>query len=259
LIFHPYVEDSGSALADEVLNVVDADGVVGPAGVEGHGVLGPGEGGATSVLGGAALLVGLHGLGRDVLDELLLGDIENADAVLSADNEPVQLLGEEDGVDGRFSIELQEHETLNEIPDHNVAVKRAGGKIVGAVDHIEGGDLTLVAQESVHQGHVLVVPNLDGLVPRGSDADSGLGGVVELDARDGISVGVLVNGVLALAAGVPNLDLLVEGTGEDLTVISRDGNREDILGVTDELGDALALLDVPETDGVIPGGGESEA
>jgi len=253
------VEDSSSLLADEVLNVVDADGVVSPAGVEGHGVLGPGEGSATDFLLAAALLVSLHGGGRDVRDELLLGDIEDADALLGTNDEPVQLLGEEDGVDGRLSIELQEHETLNEIPDHDVAVEGTRGQVVGAVDHIEGGDLTLVAQESVHQGHVLVVPNLDGLVPGSSNADSGLGSVVELDAGNGISVRVLVNGVLALAAGVPDLDLVVKGTGEDLTVISRDGNREDILGVADELGDALALLDVPETDGVIPGGGESEA
>jgi len=83
--------------------------------------------------------------------------------------------------------------------------------------------------------------------------------VVELDAGDGISVGVLVDGVLALATGVPNLDLVVKGTGEDLTVISRDGNGKDILGVADQLRDALALLDVPETDGVIPGGAEGEA
>jgi len=83
--------------------------------------------------------------------------------------------------------------------------------------------------------------------------------VVELDAGNGISVGVLVDGVLALATGVPDLDLVVKGTGKDLTVISGDGNGEDILGVTSQLGDASAGSDVPETHGVIPGGGESEA
>ena len=65
------------------------------------------------------------------------------------------------------------------------------------MDHIKSVDLSLVTSEGVHKGHVKVIPNLDGLVPRGSDANCWLGGVVELDAGDGIGVLVLVNGVLA--------------------------------------------------------------
>lgn len=65
------------------------------------------------------------------------------------------------------------------------------------MDHIKSVDLSLVTSEGVHKGHVEVIPNLDGLVPGGSDTDCWLGGVVELNAGDGISVLVLVNGVLA--------------------------------------------------------------
>jgi len=111
----------------------------------------------------------------------------------------------------------------------------------------------------VEQGHVKVVPNLDGLIPRGGDAKSGLAGVVETDDGDGISVLVLVNGELALGAGVPDLDVLVEATSDNLTIISGKGNGEDISVVTDELGDGAAGGNVPQTNGTVPRGGEGEA
>lgn len=105
-----------------------------------------------------------------------------------------------------------------------------------------------MAGEGVHKLHVEVVPDLDALVPRCSDDDGGLLSMVELDAGDGISVLVLVNGVLALTLGVPNLNLLVKTASHELSIISRDGDREDILLVTDELLDGLAGGNVPETN-----------
>ena len=74
--------------------------------------------------------------------------------------------------------------------------------------------------EGVEEGHVKVVPNLDGLIPRGSHSDSGFLGVVESDARNGIGVSVLVNGMLALSLDVPDFDLVITSTGEDLSAIS---------------------------------------
>ena len=44
-------------------------------------------------------------------------------------------------------------------------------------------------------------------------------GVVEFDTGDGISVLVLVNGVLALTLGVPDLDVVVETTSDELSVV----------------------------------------
>jgi len=81
-----------------------------------------------------------------------------------------------------------------------------------------------VSCEGVHQCHVEVVPDFDGLVPGSSYADGRLGGMVELDAGNGIGVLVLVDGVLALRAGVPDLDLFVETTCDDLTIVSGESN-----------------------------------
>lgn len=87
---------------------------------------------------------------------------------------------------------------MNEVPYHNLAVAGARSEVRRTVDHIKSVDLGLVTCEGVHKSHVEVVPDFDCLVPRGSDTDSGFSSVIELDAGDGVSVLVLVNGVLAL-------------------------------------------------------------
>ena len=81
----------------DLLDLVDADGVVGPAGVELGAALGPGEGEASKRLLGADL-VGLLGDLSDLDDEFLLGEVEHLDAVVGGNDQPVDLLGEEDGV-----------------------------------------------------------------------------------------------------------------------------------------------------------------
>ena len=49
------------------------------------------------------------------------------------------------------------------------------------MNHVEGVDLSLVTSEGVHQRHVGVFPDFDGLVPGGSDANAGFLGVEEFD------------------------------------------------------------------------------
>jgi len=233
--------------------------VIGPAGVEDLSVLGPGHGGAAESLGGVALVL-LHGGGGDLLlDELLLGEVEDLDAGLGGDNEPVELLGEEDGVDGGVAVVLGEPLAVDNVPDHDGAITGAGGEEGGVLNDIEGGNLSLVATEGVEEGHVEVIPDLDGLIPRGGDTKSGLLGVVETHNGDGIGMVVLVNGELALRAGVPDLDVAIEGTSDDLTIVGGEGDGENVSLVTNELGDGAASGNVPETHGTVPGGGEGEA
>ena len=69
---------------------------------------------------------------------------------------------------------------------------------------------------------------------------------------------VLVDGELALRAGVPDLDVSVEGSSDDLSVISGKGNGENVLLVANQLGDGSASGNVPKADGTVPRGGESE-
>jgi len=153
---------------------------------------------------------------------------------------------------------LSEPLALDDVPDHDLTVTGAGGEEGGVLNDIKGGNLSLVTGEGVKEGHVEVIPDLDGLIPRGSDAESGLASVVETDDGNGIGMLVLVDGELALGTGVPDLDVSIEGSSDDLSVISGKSDGKDVSLVTDELGDGAAGLDVPETDGTVPRGGESE-
>jgi len=69
-----------------------------------------------------------------------------------------------------------------------------------------------VASEGVLQCHSLVIPNLDGLVPRSAYNDGALNILVELDCGDPVSMSVLLNCELALTNGVPDLESLVSAT-----------------------------------------------
>jgi len=252
----------------DLVNLVDSDEVIRETGVEFVVRLVPGEGSARDVLGGSDLvvgsggleggaLVGEHGGLLDLLDVSGGGEVEDLDAFLSSDDDPVEFLGEEDAVNGAVVLVRGEPLALDDIPDHNLTVVRSGGEVGGVVDHVDGVNLGLVSHEGVHELHVGVVPDLDGLIPRGGDADGGLGLVVESDARDGIGVSVFVNGMLAFSLNVPDLDLVVASSGKDLSVIGGEGNGEDISGVTAKLDLGLSGSEVPKTDGTVPRGGEA--
>jgi hypothetical protein len=100
--------------------------------------------------------------------------------------------------------------------------------------------------------------HLDNLVPSSGDDDRvhGVGG--EADAGNPLGVTLLLNVELALAEGVPELDGAVTGTGDDLTVVGGEGNREDVGGVANEATGGESRVEVPETEGLVPRGGEGE-
>ncbi|RUP44128.1 hypothetical protein BC936DRAFT_149901 [Jimgerdemannia flammicorona] len=57
---------------------------------------------------------------------------------------------------------------------------------------------------------------------------------------------ILLNVVLAFTEGVPQLDGFVAGGGDDLAVISRKRDRENIVGVAYEATGRGAVVQVPE-------------
>lgn len=70
---------------------------------------------------------------------------------------------------------------------------------------------------------------LDGLVPatRYNDGLSDIGG--EPHAGNPVRVAILLNGEFALSQSVPELDGVISGAGNNLTVVSRESNAQDIL------------------------------
>ena len=110
-------------------------------------------------------MVGVKRSGLDVSDELLGGEIPDLNSVLGSEDEPVFLGGEENAVDRAINFGLAEELALNEVPDDSDAVLTAGSQVRGLGGHVERVDLSLVADEGVLQGHCLVIPHLDGLIP----------------------------------------------------------------------------------------------
>ena len=69
---------------------------------------------------------------------------------------------------------------------------------------------------------------------------------------------LLLDGVLALGQSVPQLDRLVTAGRHDLPVVRGEGHREDVLGVILEPPGGLAGAEVPQSETLVPGAGESE-
>ena len=228
----------------------DSDEAIGETGVQVVLVLGPDEGGATDqgISSGFTVKRGSF----ISVNELLVWEIVDLDAVFGTNNEPVELRGEQDNVDWGFSINLFEMSSFNQVPDIDFTVSTSRGNEVSVWCKIKSVDLSLVSNEGVHQAHDGVIPNLNGLIPGGGDDDWGLNIVEVSNAGNPVGVWVLVNGEFTGSVDVPDLDLLVDGSGGNLSVVWGESNRENILGVSDEGLSGLSSRQVPESDGSIP-------
>lgn len=58
---------------------------------------------------------------------------------------------------------------------------------------------------------------------------------------------------LAVAESVPELDGTVAGTGDDLTVVGREGDGEDVIGVANEATSSLTSAQFPKAQSLVPG------
>ena len=68
---------------------------------------------------------------------------------------------------------------------------------------------------------------------------------------------LLCDGVLAVAEGVPELDCSVARAGHDLAVVGGEGDGEDVVGVAHEAAGGVAGCELPQAQGLVPGGRES--
>jgi len=68
------------------------------------------------------------------------------------------------------------------------------------------------------------VPDLDGAIPSSGHDDRIDLVWREADARNPVGMAIFLDGVLALSQSVPQLDGLVAGSRDDLTVVSGEGD-----------------------------------
>ena len=78
------------------------------------------------------------------------------------------------------------------------------------------------------------------------------------DAADPVAVALVLDGVLALGEGVPQLDALVAAGGHDLPVVHGEGHGQHVLGVVLEPAGRLAGAQVPQAETLVPGTREGE-
>jgi len=98
------------------------------------------------------------------------------------------------------------------------------------------------------------VPDLDKTVPSTRDNERYRLGRRESDARNPLSVTfrVATDGVLALSKSVPKTDSSVTRSRNNLTIVDRESNGEDILFVTYKTTSCASVSNVPETKLRVP-------
>lgn len=69
---------------------------------------------------------------------------------------------------------------------------------------------------------------------------------------------IVLDVVFALAESVPELDCPVARAGDNLTVVGREADGEDIGGVANKAAGGVASVEVPQAQRVVPRGGEGE-
>jgi len=228
----------------------NTDDIVGVTGKDGVGISAPGNRDAADVLGGGHEV----GVGAGELsDASLLLKIEDLDAVLGGSAKPV-LGGVEDKlVDFTASLELVHGLTLLEVIDEDGALLASSSAEGALRRHTDGVEVAGGAGEVVLQLEVLTkAPDLDETIPAARNSDGGgrVGG--EGNIRHPLGVTLVLKGELALTEGVPELHETITTAGHDLTVIGREGNSKNILGVADETTSADTVGKIPQTEGVIP-------
>jgi len=197
-------------------------------------------------------------LWSQLLNHVLTLEIPDLDGGSSGGTEPVSVRREDQAVDSISMIQGVQVLAIVEVPEHGLGILATTGTERTIRRHSDSVEITSMANMVGLQLAVGQVPDLDILVPASRHDDWVLVVGREPDAGHPVLVAILLDGVLALSQGVPQLDGLVPGGRDDLSVVSGEGNREDILGMVLEPAGSLSSTEIPQSHGLIPGPRESK-
>jgi len=178
--------------------------------------------------------------------------IPNLDSVLGSSAEPISGRRKDERIDDISSFEGVEGVALVQIPEtsSSILASRSAESSVGRDSH--SVDKTRVANQIVSELAVGKIPDFDEFVPTSRD-DHGVGSIRrESNTADPFSVAVLVDGVFAFSEGIPELDGFVSRTRDDLSVISRESNAQDVLRVANESSSGGSKIEIPESKSAVP-------
>lgn len=208
-------------------------------------------------LRGSGFFAGFGEFRAEFIDNRFGFKVPNLDTATSGSTQPVTVGGEAECVDDIASFQTVKVFAFVQIPEHgdSVLTTRSAKRTIGG--NGDGVNITSVTDVVGSEFALCEIPNFDNSVPAaGNDAGSvDVGG--ESNTADPFLVSVF-NVVFTFTQSVPELDALVTRTGDDLTVIGRERDGKDISVVSDETAGSGTVDEVPKTEGLVPGGGQSE-
>jgi len=169
--------------------------------------------------------------GFELFNHVLAFKIPNLDRWASGSAQPVAVGGEAKGVDGVGMIQSVQMFAIIEIPQHCFGVLATGGTQRTVGRHGYGVQVSGVSDVVGLEPAVGQVPDLDIFVPAARNDDGVLVVGGEPNARNPFSVTLLLDGVFALSQSIPQLDGLVSGSTDNLPVIGRKSNAQNIVAV----------------------------
>jgi len=240
-----------------VSNSPNSDDVVGVSGIEGQTIRAPSQrdGRRVDWLSGGQAKVG-NALVQFSNQRLGL-EIPDLDGSLSGSAQPVSGRRESEGIDHITSIEGVQLLSVVKIPESSGTVLSSRSAERTIRRNSNRVDVSSVSNQVSDELAVGKVPDLDQLVPTSRNNDGG-SSVAESNAGNPLGVSLILDGVLALSEGVPQLHGLISGSRNDLSVISREGNGEDILGVSNKSSGGGSSVEIPQSEGRVPRSGKSE-
>jgi hypothetical protein len=229
--------------------VVNSDQVISVTSEEVSSISRPGE---ASAVWNNGVLSNWWNIQLDFINHAFGFQIPNLDALGCGSAEPVSVGGEDKGVDNITGLKRVKSLALSKIPQHSNTIfttRGTEGSIWGNSNSVQ---VSGVSREVGAEFAVAERPNLDKLIPTSRNNDWGSWGRRESDAGNPFGVSIFNDGEFAFTEGVPQLNSAITRSRDNLTVVSTESNREDILGVSNEAAGANTRVDVPETKGVIP-------
>lgn len=195
-----------------------------------------------------------HDLWFQFLDNSFLFEIPDLDDWSGRSTEPVSVWREAKGVDFFSSVKSVKGFGFftSEVPEFGLSVSATGGAertVWGYGDGVQVSGVSSVVPLELAVGEV---PDFDQLVPSGRYNNWILGKWRKSDTGHPLGVALLLDGVLANSQSVPQLDGSVASGRNDLTVVSRESDREDVLGVSNKSSGSVSTCKIPESEGSVP-------
>lgn len=211
-----------------------------------------------NALGFARVFANINEVGFELIDNGLALKVKDLDAAGGGSAEPVAVRAEDQGVDDIAGLQRVQVLAIVEVPQHGNTILATRGSERTVRRDRDGVDVAGVAIVVGTKLALAELPNLDNFVPPTGDNHRVQSIGAEADARNPLGVAIILDIEFALAEGVPQLDGAVPATTDNLPVISTEADTKDIRGVADETTSSLASVQIPETEGMVPGGRKSE-